>query len=235
MKSITNLKYWSIGLTATITLIIFLCFTITQAVIVAAFAYLYPESSYEYLAYSNLGVISIGSSIIGFFVLAGFIRLKNNSIQPYLNIFKPKSKVIIVFLMLSFFLMLILELISAQYPHLFETDFAIKSYKEANSLPLFYLGVVFFGPVFEECLFRGFLFKGLEQSFLGGHGAVFVSSILFALVHIQYGIPILLFMLLPFSILLGYSRLKSGSLLLPILIHIINNFITCMITHSEVY
>ena len=35
---------------------------------------------------------------------------------------------------------------------LFETDFAIESYKQAKNLPAFYLGVVLFGPVFEKTI-----------------------------------------------------------------------------------
>ena len=84
-------------------------------------------------------------------------------------------------------------------------------------------------------LFRGFLFKGLKESFLGGTGAVIVSSIIFSAIHIQYGIAIIVFLLFPMSILFGYARLKSNSLILPILLHSLNNLITCLITHSEVY
>jgi membrane protease YdiL (CAAX protease family) len=35
--------------------------------------------------------------------------------------------------------------------------------------------------------------------------------------------------------LLGYARLKSGSILLPIFLHSFNNFVTSIITHLEVY
>ena len=128
-----------------------------------------------------------------------------------------------------------MEYISKMYPNIFYSDFVIASYKKSNNLPLFYLGIVFLGPIFEECLFRGFLFKGLEKSNLGGHGAVFVSAILFSIVHIQYGVYILLFMMFPMALLIGYARLKSGSILLPILMHMINNLVTCLITHFEVY
>ncbi len=235
MNSMNELKYWSVSFTAIITIFIFVCFTLTQVLVVSAFSYLYPDISYENLAYGNLGLISIFSSTVGFLVLVAFIRLKKINLTRYLNISIPKVKITIFFIFLSFFLMLLMELMSNKYPHFFDSDFVIDSYKNANSLPLFYLGVALFAPFFEECLFRGFLFKGLEKSFLGGHGAVFISSLLFALVHVQYGIPILLFMLLPFSILLGYARWKSGSLLLPVLIHVLNNLMTCIITHFEIY
>ena len=101
MESINSVKYGSFSLTVVITLIIFLCFTITQALIVTCLLYLYPELSYEYLAYSNLGLISIISSTISFFVLAVFIRLKNNIISTFLNISTPKINVVMFFLLTS--------------------------------------------------------------------------------------------------------------------------------------
>ena len=235
MKSFDNTKYWSVGLTATITLIIFLFFTIIQVLVITYFSYLSPEISQESLAYSNLGSISIVSSFISLLILFGFIRIKNISISNYLNISIPKISDTILFIVLSFILMMISEFISNRYPNIFDDNFVIDSYQQATSLPLFYLGVVLFGPLFEECLFRGFLFKGLEKSFLGGHGAVFISAILFSIIHIQYGVWVILCMLLPMAILLGYARLKSKSLLLPILLHSINNLLTCIITHFEVY
>ena len=100
---------------------------------------------------------------------------------------------------------------------------------------MLYLGVVFLGPIFEEVLFRGFLFKGLERTSLGGNGAVFLTSIIFTIIHVQYGLSIMLVMLLPMAILLGYARLKSNSLLLPILLHSINNLVACLITHFQIY
>ena len=131
--------------------------------------------------------------------------------------------------------MFVSELISYWYPDLFDDSFVIESYRQANNLPILYIGVVIFGPVFEEILFRGFLFKGLENSFLGGHGAVFISSFLFAAIHLQYDQTIILFILLPMAILLGYARLMSKSLVLPILLHSINNLAACLFVHFEIY
>ena len=235
MKAFDNTQYWNVGFTGTITLIIFLCFTIIQVLVITYFSYLSPETSHEALAYRNLGSISIISSFISLLLLFGFIRIKKISIINYLNISIPKISDTILFVFLSFILMMISEFISNRYPNIFDNNFVIDSYQQATSLPLFYLGVVIFGPLFEECLFRGFLFKGLEKSFLGGNGAVFISAILFSIIHIQYGIWVILCMLFPMAMLLGYARLKSQSLLLPILLHAINNLLTCIITHFEVY
>jgi len=233
---INNKKHWSLGSTLTITFIVFLVFSLFQSLVLILYTSFSSDITiYQNVAYANLGVISSLSSILGIAMLIVFIQLKNNNFRQYLNFYPLTLNILAIFLCISFCMMAGMEYVSNLYPEIFETDFAIESYRQAKSLPMLYLGVVLLGPIFEECLFRGFLFKGLEKSALGGHGAVFISAILFSLVHIQYGIYILVFIMLPIAILLGYARLKSGSLLLPIVIHVINNLATCLITHFEVY
>jgi len=233
-----NTKYWNLSLTLIISFIVFVFFTLIQSTVLLL---LKPENleftptGYENLAYSNLGIISSISSLFGVVAILFFIYFKKVSIIDYLNLYMPKLKTTILFIFLSFFTMFFMEMLSRDYPDLFDTNFVLDSYKAANNLLVLYIGVVILGPIFEEFLFRGFLFKGLENSFIGGHGAVFISATIFSLVHIQYGLPIILCMLFPMAVLLGYARLKSNSLLLPILIHTINNLLTCLVTHFEVY
>ncbi len=232
-------KYWNLSYTLTISFIVLLIFTITQSLVVLFLtsqnAQVLPNV-YETLVYSNLGLISSISSTLGLFALLFFIKIKNKELTDYLNLIIPNTSYVLLFLFTSFFLMFVMEKLTHYNPVIFETDFVLKSYKQALSLPILYLGVVFLGPLFEEVLFRGFLFKGLEKSFLGGHGAVFVTSFIFSLIHMtQYGVAVIFVMILPMSVLLGYARLYSQSLLLPIILHVMNNLITCLITHFEVY
>jgi len=233
MDLINSKKYWGLSSTLTITVLVFLIFSLLQTLVLVLCSS--DLINYEDVAYMHLGVISTISSIFASIVLILFIRLKNRDIKEYLNLYFPPINTTILFLLISFFVMSLMECFSNLYPSIFDTDFVIESYRQAKSLPIFYLGVVFFGPIFEEFLFRGFLFKGLQKSIIGGHGAVFVSAILFSIVHVQYGIYILLFMMFPIAVLLGYARLKSGSLLLPILIHMINNLATCLLVHFEIF
>ena len=233
MDLINSKKYWGLGSTLVITFFVFIIFSLLQTLVLVSCSS--DLINYEDVAYMHLGVISTISSIFASIVLILFIRLKNRDIKEYLNLYFPPINTTILFLLISFFVMSLMECFSNLYPSIFDTDFVIESYRQAKSLPIFYLGVVFFGPIFEEFLFRGFLFKGLQKSIIGGHGAVFVSAILFSIVHVQYGIYILLFMMFPIAVLLGYARLKSGSLLLPILIHMINNLATCLLVHFEIF
>ena len=74
------------------------------------------------------------------------------------------------------------------------------------------------GPVAEELIFRGLLMNCLMD--YAPRFAVYGSALLFALMHGNLGqfVPALLT-----ALALGYIRVKTGSLLLPMLIHIFNN------------
>ena len=235
-------KYWNLTLTSIISFIIVVVFSLTQSLVV--FFLVEPDTVQnkdylQQLASSHLGLISLVSSLVGLFLVVFFIKFNrsaaNVSVKEYLNLFTPSFKDFSIFLFLSCLLMFFIEFLTSRYPEFFETDFAIESYRHANSLFLLYLGVGVVGPLFEEVLFRGFLFKAVQKSVLGSHGAVLFTAIVFSIIHVQYGLWIILCMLFPMAILLGYARLKSNSLLLPILLHSINNLLTCLLTHFEVY
>ena len=228
-------KYWNLVPTILITFLVFFLFGLFQTLVLFLCATIQDVEVTANLAYMHLGIISSLSSIVGLLSVYVFIKIKTHSIKDYLNLFLPKINTVMPFVLLAICFMVAMEYISNIYPEFFYSDFVIESYRQSKNLPLFYLGVVLLGPIFEEVLFRGFLFKGIEKSSFGSHGAVFISAILFSIVHIQYGVYILLFMMFPIALLLGYARLKSGSLILPILIHMINNLATCVVTHLEVY
>ena len=153
--------------------------------------------------------------------------------MDYLNLRKTNFypfKIIGSFLML----LIMMEALANSYPNLFEDQFAVDIYQATNKKLLLFLGIVLFGPVFEEFLFRGFLFKGLENS-IGGSNAIIISAFLFSFVHIQYSIWILLFMVFPMALFLGYVRFKTQSLLFPIGLHCLNNFITFLLVYLGFY
>jgi membrane protease YdiL (CAAX protease family) len=92
-------------------------------------------------------------------------------------------------------------------------------------MPLLWLALVVAAPIAEEIFFRGFLFTGLQYSKLGGPGAVLVSGVTFACIHIQYDLQGLVFVLLV-GFFLGLARLKTGSLFLCMTLHGVMNFIS---------
>jgi membrane protease YdiL (CAAX protease family) len=83
---------------------------------------------------------------------------------------------------------------------------------------------VVLGPLFEEVIFRGFLFRPLERSF-GGIAAIVITSAVFAVPHgAQYGWAWqMLLLLFAAGAAFGLVRWKTGSLWPAITMHMTYN------------
>ncbi len=97
-------------------------------------------------------------------------------------------------------------------------------YRRAGIVPLFWLAVVVAGPIAEEFLFRGFLFAGLQHSRMGAPAAIAITALAWAGIHLQYDLYGMMSIFLG-GLLLGFVRLKTGSLPLCILLHALMNLI----------
>jgi hypothetical protein len=106
-------------------------------------------------------------------------------------------------------------------------DIMREAYNSAAVPPLLWLALVVCAPLTEECLFRGFLLRGLEASPIGPWGAIGVTSVLWAAAHFQYEAPELL-IVFAVGILLGLARLRTRSLYPCILLHALMNFMATL-------
>ncbi len=99
-----------------------------------------------------------------------------------------------------------------------------KVYATAYFPPLLWFAFVVIAPVTEELFFRGFMFKGIRHSAVGPAGAVVLTSLAWALMHAQYDLYGIAIVFLG-GLLLGYARLRSGSLYVPIVMHVLQNIV----------
>jgi len=105
------------------------------------------------------------------------------------------------------------------------TPFQLQSYTTAAAegwLPALLAGAIIAAPAGEEILFRGFLFRGWARSDRTTWPAIFVISVLWAALHVQYdwtGI-VQIFVI---GLFLGWMRWRSGSILLTFLLHALFN------------
>lgn len=105
------------------------------------------------------------------------------------------------------------------------TAFVDGLYGSANPKWLLILVMVIVAPIYEEVMFRGILWRAVKEQFEGPKGvmvASIVTSLLFSVIHFQYDffeISIIFFL----ALLLSFARAKSNSLILPIILHILNN------------
>ena len=101
--------------------------------------------------------------------------------------------------------------------------------------PFMLIGTVIIGPIFEEIFYRGLLYNKLKQ-ISNAFIAVFISSILFAFLHIPgYGFNIKMFSLVLDGILLTYCYEKTNNIYVPILVHSINNFFIFLFNYVYFY
>lgn len=105
------------------------------------------------------------------------------------------------------------------------TAFVDVLYDSADPKWLLIVTMVVIAPIYEEVMFRGIFWSAIREQFTGSKGAwvaTLITSILFSLIHLQYEFyeMSVIFIL---ALLLGYARSRSGSLYVPILLHVINN------------
>lgn len=101
-------------------------------------------------------------------------------------------------------------------------DVMTEAYRTSVWPALLWVAVVVCAPWGEEVFFRGFLFKGWLHSVLGGWGTVLLTSLIWAVIHLQYDFYGITTIFVG-GLLLGYARLQSGSIYPPILMHTLMN------------
>ncbi|EDL6479724.1 CPBP family intramembrane metalloprotease, partial [Salmonella enterica subsp. enterica serovar Senftenberg] len=86
------------------------------------------------------------------------------------------------------------------------------------------LAMCFLAPVAEEIIFRGFL---LNSSIGWGRysrvSGIIITSLAFAIMHTQYLFAVTFVYLFVFSSILCVVRMRSRGLMIPIILHILNN------------
>lgn len=85
---------------------------------------------------------------------------------------------------------------------------------------------VIMAPVFEEIVFRGIIQKGLINKGMKPFTAIFISAVVFGLVH---GNPWQFVGAVLLGCILGLVYYKTKSLLLPILLHAFNNLFSSLL------
>ena len=98
----------------------------------------------------------------------------------------------------------------------------VVAYQSAHVLWWFWITVVFLVPLFEELFFRGFLLFNLSLSRLRPWGAVLTTSVIWSLVHLQYD-TFELGTLFVLGVVLGWVRLKTGSIVPGLVLHAVFN------------
>lgn len=107
------------------------------------------------------------------------------------------------------------------------SEFMQQIWDSTDNIILLIIGIAIVAPVFEETLFRGFIFSGIQQSHLGTAPAILFSSASWAMIHTQYG-AFDLFSIFLLGILFSVARIATGSLWVPIILHGVFNLMAIL-------
>lgn len=173
----------------------------------------------EYIAAALIATGTFGTLLV---VACAWLR-RGVGVRDYLAITAPGGRMFALWLAAIIVVMALLEamtvLLGREGP-----EFVADLYANVRFPLLLALGTVIGAPLFEEVFFRGFLHAGWSRSRLGVAGTVLLTSLLWALMHIQYGIYEIA-QIFALGVVLGVARVQSGSLVVPLAMHSLVNLI----------
>lgn len=158
-----------------------------------------------------------GSIAIAFTLFLTWIR-KGPEVRDYLGLRAPARITTLRWLLYTVLLGVLLDGVSSVAGYAVVPDWMLAIYRSAGYLPLLLVAILLVAPVLEELLFRGFLFEGMRRSRLGDPGTIVLTSLLWACVHLQYE-WFYIGQVFVLGLLLGMARVRTGSLVPPMLMH----------------
>ena len=152
-------------------------------------------------------------------VLLGAIKLKRgSSIKRYLGLRRFDLRALGYWFLIIFACLLAYDGLALLLGISIVPDFSIAIYESAEGSWILWLAIVLAAPLLEEMLFRGFLFSGIAASFPGPAGAIVTTSLLWAIIHVQYEYFWMLSIFI-IGLALGMARYRTGSILLTFILH----------------
>lgn len=176
-----------------------------------------------------LAIATLATTAVCGGLIALAVRLARAPVRASLALVPVRAGALLPWLAATVAFMLLSDGLTALLERPVVPPFMLDVYRSAGVVPLLWLALVVAAPLFEELLFRGFLLEGLRHAPLGGAGAVIVTSLLWAAIHVQYGayeiatISVL-------GVLLAVARLHTRSLFTPLAMHAANNLVAMLQT-----
>jgi len=163
----------------------------------------------------SLVVIGQVPVMVGLTVFLAWIRMP---VGAYLGLRWPTYRETVAGLLALLMLIVGQDLLSWSLGRPIVAEFMLTAYRTAGFLPLLVVALLVAAPVVEEVFFRGFMFKGLTASAVGTVGAILLTSLLWAGIHLQYDLygKGVIFAV---GLFLGAVRWRTGSITLPVLLH----------------
>jgi hypothetical protein len=172
-----------------------------------------------------IALIIAVSTPIEVVLLALFARRAGPSAAGYLGLIWPRRGELIFGVLALVVLMIAGDAVSWLLGRSMVTPFQIDIYTTASAagwLLWLWLAITALTPLGEEILFRGFLFRGWFKSPRDAWPVIVVTSLLWAIIHLQYDWYVI-GQIFVFGLFLGWMRWTTGSTILTIFLHALIN------------
>ena len=168
---------------------------------------------------SCIGVMAVVSGLICTPLTLWFTKLRKNiSVRDYIGFKEPLKREWVQWLLILAAFLFLSDGVSLLLHQPIVPPFMVDAYKTASFLPILLFAIVVVAPIFEEIFFRGFLFQGIRYSRLGPIGAIGITSVVWAVIHLQYDIYGMA-TVFALGLLFGIARLKTDSIHLLMVMH----------------
>jgi membrane protease YdiL (CAAX protease family) len=158
-------------------------------------------------------------------LIALLVRLrKGPTIARYLGFKAIAPLTMVSWLGIVALFALFAEVLASLLGRTFMPDFMVDAYTTAYFLPLFWIALIVAAPLFEEVYFRGFLFEGFQHSRLRSIGAIFLTSLAWTILHVQYG-AYELGTIFAVGVIFGVARWKTQSIYPSLAMHSLFNLL----------
>jgi membrane protease YdiL (CAAX protease family) len=177
--------------------------------------------------------VVVASQLFGLLLSLGFLRWRGVALRPTVGSVRPLGRLVGLGVGLGLAAIVGSTLVVSLLVTLTGSDAAPDQVLTGGiadtplQLLLAVLAAVVLAPLAEELLFRGLLHRGLRRRF-ALVPATAVSSILFALVHVEVVLsqPLALAGLTLVGAVLAIAYERTGSLVVPVVIHAVHNAVT---------
>ena len=200
--------------------------------IIASLGTLYAQSYQKVITFASF-IIGQGLMVVPLFY---YLRYKKLSIIDSIRIRPLKHKTVLSIVLFSLGLIVlsdaldrILQVYIPAPEYIVDLNHLLKPESLFSGFLLFF-AVVILAPLGEEIIFRGFLQQILETQWKDTTRAVLFTAFLFSLIHMN---PYWFFQIYILGVFLGFLAWKTNSIVAPLILHGLNNFIALLFSFSD--
>ena len=229
MRDDMSAKPWGLWATLGFSAIVLALYAVLQILVATVFASFakaeHPELDLEVYAKSLssngfcIAVMAVVSGLICTPLTLLFTKLRKTiSVKNYIGFKEPLKREWVQWLLILAAFLFLSDGVSLLLHQPIVPPFMVDAYKTASSLPALLFAIVVVAPIFEEIFFRGFLFQGIRYSRLGPIGAIGITSLVWAVMHLQYDVYGMA-TVFALGLLFAMARLKTDSIHLLMVMH----------------